>query len=169
MKTVRDRNSEPGLPVFIPVCILVKIKLQNPWTLRTCTACCPHAVENVKTRGLASSSERVQRNEIYSSFFTLNPFSWKKFHLNCVFDFQRNCSLYFCTKNTRKSIDIGLRKQALASRIKTFLFGVSSFSREAKRFKGQERAKSTCSTLSFFKNCSNLSSNISNRWFYFSL
>ena len=38
----------------------------------TCTARRPHAVENVKTRGLASSSERVQRKLNLLVFFTLN-------------------------------------------------------------------------------------------------
>ena len=31
-----------------------------------------------------------------------NPVSWKKLHLDCVFDFQRICSLHFCAKNARK-------------------------------------------------------------------
>ena len=57
----------------------------------------------MKTRGLASSSER---QKIYSYFYPLNPLSRKKFHLDCVFDFQCICSLYFCTKTTGKSIDI---------------------------------------------------------------
>ena len=61
-------------------------------------------------------------------FLPLNQLSWKKFHLNCVFNFQRICSLYFCTKNTRKSTDIGLCKQAPASRIEAFLYMFSSFS-----------------------------------------
>ena len=62
-------HSEPGLPVFIPVRAPILVKLINPWTLLkilverycTCTARRPHTVENVKTHGLASSSEHVQR------------------------------------------------------------------------------------------------------------
>ena len=42
--------------------------------------------------------------------------------------------------------------------------------REAKRFTGQKDAKSySGSALFFFKDCSDLSPNISNLWFYFSL
>ena len=39
-----------------------------------------------------------------------------------MFAFQRICSLYFCIKNTTKSIDIGIREQAPANRMETFLF-----------------------------------------------
>ena len=100
----------------------------------TCSARRTRAAENVKTRGLASSSER---QKIYSYFYPLNPLSRKKFHLDCVFDLQCICSLYFCTKTIRKSIDIGIGKQAPASLVETFLFVFSSFSRSRKVYRSK--------------------------------
>lgn len=70
----------------------------------------------------------VNGSKFTSIFYPPNPLPWNIFHLTCLFNFQRICSLYVCSKNTWKSFAVSLCGQAPASRIETCLFVFSSFS-----------------------------------------